>query len=127
MTSFYAMQRLRSRLSSESASPLNLTQRRGIRTANVTPRPSTSTISVKHIPTKMLAEHPEPFSTTNHYRSGIGAVVNTAPRFRLPRAHSPDAEHHAAPRAQQSSRRIGGVARHDLAPTPFNAVSRGKS
>ncbi|HEX5102136.1 MAG TPA: hypothetical protein VFV94_21650, partial [Polyangiaceae bacterium] len=60
-------------------------------------------------------------SNTKHYRSGIGAVLNTRPRRRLPRAHSPDAEHHAARRAHQSSRRSRGVARHDLASTPFDA------
>jgi len=37
-----------------------------------------------------------PLSNGKPYRSGIGAVVGNGPRCRLPRAPSPDAEHHAA-------------------------------
>jgi len=122
MAAFYATKRLRSRLSGESDSPLKLAQQRGVRAASRTPRRSTSTISVKHIPTKTPVERHELLSNTKHYRSGIGAIVNTVPRFRLPRAHSPGAEHHAARPALQSSRRSRGVARHDFAPTPFNGA-----
>ena len=47
-------------------------------------------------------------------------MVNDVPRRRLLRAHSPDSEHRAARPAQQSSLRSRGVARHNLAPTPFD-------
>jgi hypothetical protein len=64
LTSFYAAKRLRSRPSTESDSSLKLTQQRGIRATNVIPPRSTPTISVKHIPTKMLTENHKLFSTT---------------------------------------------------------------
>ena len=47
--------------------------------------------------------------------SGVGAVVNGVPCRRLPRPHSPDAEHRAARQLCQSSRRSRGVARDNLA------------
>jgi len=62
----------------------------------------------------------EPISNGAPYRSGIGAVANNGLRCRFPQAYSPDAEHRAALRARRSSSRACGVARHDLASTPFD-------
>ena len=64
-------------------------------------------------------------SVTEHPNSsGIGAVVNDVQRRRPPRAHSPDSEHHAARQAHRSSRRPCGVARDNLAPTPFEVPAQ---
>ena len=64
-------------------------------------------------------------SVTEHPNSsGIGAVVNDVLRRRLPRAHSPDSEHHAARQAHRSSGRSCGVARNNLASTPFEVPAQ---
>ena len=67
-------------------------------------------------------------SNSTPYRSGVGAVVHSGPHRRLPRAHSPDAEHHVARRPHQPSGRSCGVARDDIVlavePPPDTVVPR---
>src|SRR6187399_859557 len=114
---------LRSHLSSESDSPLKLTQQRGIRAPSVIPPRSTSRSPSSTFRQKRRLSTSSSSAPRSPTARASGRVVNTARRYRLPRAHSPDAEHHAARQAQQSSRRTRGVARHDLAPMPFNGVA----
>ena len=76
------------------------------------PSPPSSSSSAKRSASSLL-------SNSTPYSSGIGAVVSNGRRCRLARAHSPDAEHHAARQAHQSSPTLLRRAHHDLVSSPF--------